>query len=271
MNNPLTPDKVQPPSSLSLANAQTGDIPVALRDTPQVPKKPRFSKGLVLAGIAAMGGVSLLTGGLVSLQMRQSQNETAIANPAPNPSASPNASASPTPGSNSYTILGHLPYTEAPRSELEPIVSDGSILMRRAAARSFQAMVAAARQEGVSLVPISAFRSKTDQDYLFFNVKADRGQVASERAKVSAPPGYSEHHTGYAVDIGDGNTPATNLSQTFEQTAAYRWLQANAAHFSFELSFPKNNRQGVSYEPWHWRFVGDRNSLETFYKARSMK
>jgi len=48
-------------------------------------------------------------------------------------------------------------------------------------------------------------------------------------------------------------------------------LSANAARYSFELSFAKNNRQGVSYEPWHWRYVGDRDSLETFYKAQNLK
>jgi D-alanyl-D-alanine carboxypeptidase len=108
-----------------------------------------------------------------------------------------------------------------------------------------------------------------DQNYLFFDVKAQRGQTAQKRAEVSAPPGYSEHHTGYAVDIGDATTPALDLNPNFEKTAAFQWLQANATHFNFELSFPRNNLQGVNYEPWHWRFVGDRPSLETFYKARN--
>jgi zinc D-Ala-D-Ala carboxypeptidase len=103
---------------------------------------------------------------------------------------------------------------------------------------------------------------------LFFDLKAQNGEVATERADVSAPPGYSEHHTGYAVDIGDGSLPATDLEVSFETTPAFKWLQKKAAHYNFELSFPKNNPQGVSYEPWHWRFVGDRNSLETFYKDR---
>jgi D-alanyl-D-alanine carboxypeptidase len=71
-------------------------------------------------------------------------------------------------------------------------------------------MSAAAGQAGVALIPISGFRSATDQQHLFFDVKAERGQVTTKRAEVSAPPGYSEHHTGYAVDIGDGNTPGTN-------------------------------------------------------------
>ncbi|MEM7758056.1 MAG: D-alanyl-D-alanine carboxypeptidase family protein, partial [Cyanobacteria bacterium P01_A01_bin.40] len=80
---------------------------------------------------------------------------------------------------------------------------------------------------------------------------------------------YSEHHTGYAVDIGDGNAPATHLETDFANTAAFRWLEQNALKYSFELSFPPDNKQGVSYEPWHWRFVGDRDSLETFYKVRN--
>jgi D-alanyl-D-alanine carboxypeptidase len=47
-------------------------------------------------------------------------------------------------------------------------------------------------------------------------------------------------------------------------------LQNNAAQYSFELSFPENNPQGINYEPWHWRFVGDSHSLETFYKAQQL-
>jgi D-alanyl-D-alanine carboxypeptidase len=65
--------------------------------------------------------------------------------------------------------------------------------------------------------------------------------------------------------------PAANVSPDFEHTAAFKWLEANAARYSFEISFPKGNAQGVSYESWHWRFIGDINSLETFYKARGKK
>jgi zinc D-Ala-D-Ala carboxypeptidase len=168
-------------------------------------------------------------------------------------------------------VLGHLPYSEAPSSELQAITSDGRIRMRKAAADEFKRMQAAAEADGINLVPISGFRSLKDQDQVFFGLKQQRGQEATKRAEVSAPPGYSEHHTGYAIDVGDGKVPATNLSQNFEETAAFRWMQKNAPRYNFEISFPKNNKQGVSYEPWHWRFVGDRDSLETFYKAKSLK
>lgn len=162
-------------------------------------------------------------------------------------------------------LLGHRAYEEAPVESLVPIVADGSIRLRAAAAARFQEMVAAARADGISLVPLSGYRSVQEQQYLFFGIKAERGQRAEERATVSAPPGYSEHHTGYAIDIGDGTRPNAHLQESFERTAAFRWLRDNAAFYGFELTFERDNSAGVSYEPWHWRFVGDRDSLETFY------
>lgn len=166
------------------------------------------------------------------------------------------------------SLLGHLAYEEAETAELIPLADHRSILLQPAAAAQFEAMVAAAAARGVYLMPISGFRTVEDQQYLFFEIKAERGQTASTRAEVSAPPGFSEHHTGYAIDIGDANLPNADLSVAFEDTPAFEWLDENAARYSFELSFPEGNEQGVQYEPWHWRFVGDSDSLETFYLAR---
>ncbi len=87
---------------------------------------------------------------------------------------------------------------------------------------------------------------------------------------VSAPPGFSEHSTGFAIDVGDGLAAATNLSPSFDQTPAYAWLQANAARYHFALSFPRGNAQGVSYEPWHWRFEGSAESLQLFESAQRL-
>ncbi len=165
-------------------------------------------------------------------------------------------------------LLGHLPYEEAPVSEMTLI--GGGLKLRSAATKSFQSMKAAAKLAGVNITTISAFRSIAEQQHLFFGVKAQRTQTATKRAEVSAPPRYSEHHTGYAVDLGDGNAPGANLRQDFDQTAAYQWLKANVSRYSFELSFPQGNAQGVSYEPWHWRYVGNSDSLKTFAKARKM-
>jgi zinc D-Ala-D-Ala carboxypeptidase len=178
--------------------------------------------------------------------------------------------AKPTPDADGR-MLNHYPYGETTPDNLEAITADGSFRLHHKASKAYREMSAAAQADGVTLVPLSAFRSIKDQQELFFEVSRERNQRPQERANVSAPPGHSEHHTGYAIDLGDGAVPAVNLSPDFENTEAFKWLQNNAARFSFELSFPQANPQGVSYEPWHWRFVGDSASLEMFYKARNVK
>lgn len=242
------------------------DIPAALRDTPDPGSKLRLQPlVLVIGGIAGFVLLAVISGFLffVTAPKKTIDSQPVAANFTPTPTNTPDIS--------NDSVLGHLGYSEAPESELLAITADGRIKMRQAAGEKYKAMVEAARSAGVTLVPISGFRSIKDQEQLFFDVGAQRNQTPAQRAALSAPPGHSEHHTGYAVDIGDGKVPATNLQANFENTKAYQWLQANAARFGFEMSFPKDNPQGVSYEPWHWRFVGDRNSLETFYKAKNLK
>jgi len=69
---------------------------------------------------------------------------------------------------------------------------------------------------------------------------------------VLAPPGFSEHHSGAAVDIGSPDCKP--LDAHFDAMPAYAWLSANANRFGFFLSFPKDNVFGFIYEPWHWRY-----------------
>ena len=169
-------------------------------------------------------------------------------------------------------LFGHHPYAEAPLSQLRTIgrAGDGyEIRLREAAYKSYLSMDAAAKADGVDLVVISGFRTIAEQQELFFEISKQRNQTPAQRAKVSAPPGHSEHHTGYALDIGDSGMQSTHLSPNFEKTAAFQWLQNNAAKYGFEMSFPANNPQGVMYEPWHWRFVGNDDSLATFYKKQN--
>lgn len=260
-----------------VATSSMEDIPEALREVESPSPQPR-SQRVWLVGLLVGWGAIALFAGLWFASLSQSSSRTTTSQKsqaAPTTEPSPTSTEAVNNSRHSPDIVlgksGHFAYKEAPGAELQPIAADGRLKLRKAAAQQYNAMVAAARAQGVILVPISGFRSAAEQQHLFFDVKAQRGQVAAERATVSAPPGYSEHHTGYAVDVGDGRVPATNLSPNFEKTAAFRWLQANAARYSFEKSFPKNNAQGVSYEPWHWRFVGDRDSLETFYKAKQLK
>lgn len=166
-------------------------------------------------------------------------------------------------------LLGHFPYPEAKHSELVSVAP--GLQLREDAAQSFLAMQRDAAAEGIALTLLSAFRSVDDQKQLFFSVKAQRNQTARDRAKVSAPPGFSEHSTGYAVDVGDLSQPHTHLSAAFTQTKAYRWLAQNAARYQFTLSFPAGNPQGVSFEPWHWRYEGSVNALRLFEPAQRLR
>ncbi|NET68209.1 MAG: D-alanyl-D-alanine carboxypeptidase family protein [Moorea sp. SIO1G6] len=261
MNNAGLPGE---PANLSeVTEVTVDDIPEAVRDRQDIKPRSRWQVTLLIIGLLAIGGIAF---SLIPMEPTpEAQSNLTPSGKATSTQSQTEASSQ---GNNADNILGHLPYSEVLSSQLQPITRDGRIKLEAAAAQKYKAMAAAARRQGVTLVPISGFRSVDQQKYLFFQVKEQRGQVASKRAEVSAPPGYSEHHTGYAIDIGDAMTPATNLSPEFENTAAFKWLEKNAAFYSFELSFPRDNPQGISYEPWHWRFVGDTKSLETFYKGK---
>ena len=120
-----------------------------------------------------------------------------------------------------------------------------------------------AKKDGIYLVFLSGYRSVNLQNDIFYSLKSIRNQEASERARVSAPPGYSEHSTGFAIDIGDATQRETDFETEFENTDAFKWLKKNAAKFHFKLSFSKNNKH-IDYEPWHWRYEGSIEALKVF-------
>jgi D-alanyl-D-alanine carboxypeptidase len=114
-------------------------------------------------------------------------------------------------------------------------------------------MVSAAQRDHIDLQIVSAFRSVDYQCDLLKN-KLAKGQNIDEILRVNAAPGYSEHHTGCAIDITtEGCDP---LSEEFEATEAFRWLQENGQRFGFSLSYPRDNPVGIVYEPWHWACQG---------------
>jgi zinc D-Ala-D-Ala carboxypeptidase len=118
-----------------------------------------------------------------------------------------------------------------------------------AAAQAWRAMKSAATVDGIALYLISAYRSFERQCEIL-REKLARGQSIAEILSVSAPPGYSEHHTGRALDIGA--SPDDVLEESFERSQAYAWLVDHAAAHGFHLSYPRDNRYGYRYEPWHW-------------------
>ena len=247
------------------------DIPIARRDRfiPDVTtltnlrqQRKTLTRGLYFALGLALAAITLAVGTLLfrSPSIVTTQGSEVV------PKVTTATTATVNQDQPADSLLGHLSYQEAPGKDLKRM--DNGLKLRSTALPKFQAMTAAAKAAGVKLSTISAFRSIADQEKIFFEIKAQRKQAPEKRAEVSAPPRHSEHHTGYAVDLGDANNSALNLKPEFETTAAFKWLTANAARYSFEMSFPKGNTQGVAYEPWHWRYVGDSNSLETFYRAR---
>jgi D-alanyl-D-alanine carboxypeptidase len=166
------------------------------------------------------------------------------------------------------TSLGHMAYKVADPARVVPVDDKGEVLMMPRAARAFKALREAALADGIQLVALSGYRTLKKQRDLFFDGAAQKGETVRARARVCAPPGYSEHHTGYSVDVGDAAHVDSKLVLTFRDTPAFRWLAANAARFHFEMSFPHGNKQGVEYEPWHWRYVGSIDSFRTFFPAR---
>lgn len=121
-------------------------------------------------------------------------------------------------------------------------------------AAAWQVLKLAAAEDGIVLLMVSAFRS-VDYQADIIRRKLGKGQTIDEILRVLAPPGYSEHHSGRAIDIGSDECP--DLGEQLETTSAFHWLASNAQRFQFFLSFPRDNRFGYVYEPWHWCYRGD--------------
>lgn len=117
------------------------------------------------------------------------------------------------------------------------------------AALRWRQMAVSAESEGIRLLLVSGFRSFDYQAELI-RKKLAQGQAIAEILRVNAAPGFSQHHTGLAVDIA---TPGSRpLTEDFEHSDAFRWLTANAALFGFSMTYPRENPWGFIYEPWHW-------------------
>jgi D-alanyl-D-alanine carboxypeptidase len=143
-------------------------------------------------------------------------------------------------------------YTEAVCLEVAELSADGrEHLLTTQAADAWRSLRAAAQRDGITLFIVSAFRSIERQTEIIRR-KLVAGVAIEEILAVSAPPGYSEHHTGRAVDLSTPDSPLLEIG--FEKTAAFRWLEDHANSFGFYLSFPLGNSSGFQFEPWHWCF-----------------
>lgn len=124
-------------------------------------------------------------------------------------------------------------------------------VLQNAAGIAWKKMQSTANEAGVELIPYSGFRSiKLQRNLIKGQLRA--GKNIDDILSRLAIPGYSEHHTGKAIDIISKDV--IKLDESFESTDAFKWLQQNAEAFGFELSYPRNNPYGIIYEPWHWCF-----------------
>ena len=134
---------------------------------------------------------------------------------------------------------------------------------------AFLEMQKAAAADGVTVWMQSGYRSVKYQTGLYerkTKYYTDRGYDTATAKEMAAavvnPPGYSEHNCGLAADL---NSPEhTGLDEGFENTTAFRWLCEHAVEYGFILRYPKGaeDKTEITYEPWHWRYVGRENAAK---------
>ncbi|MEA1084109.1 M15 family metallopeptidase [Sphingomonas sp. M6A6_1c] len=173
-------------------------------------------------------------------------------------------------------VYGHLPYGDAPPDELVPAPAGFALngcMLRRDAISDLERLLAAAQGDPAvmgQLRALSCHRSIIRQASVFCREHPDAGgDPDATRAISVAPPGHSEHSTGYALDFAV--RPANGCPDAeacMAATPAARWLVANAPRFGFEMSFPGGNKQNVKWEPWHWRWVGTSATAPGAARAR---
>ena len=140
-------------------------------------------------------------------------------------------------------------------AEAEELIDVGPNIIGRsqrltpATARAWADMTAAAATDSIELLMVSGFRSIEYQAQLITN-KLEAGQTIEAILKVNTAPGFSQHHTGRAIDIA---TPGVRpLIETFDTSPAFQWLNKRAGSFGFQMPYGYNNEWELTYEPWHW-------------------
>ena len=139
--------------------------------------------------------------------------------------------------------------------------------LQTVACDAFLEMQKAAAADGVTVWMQSGYRSVKYQTNLYEKKTQyyrdqgyDEATAKEKAAAIVNPPGYSEHNCGLAADL---NSPEhTGLDEGFENTAAFRWLCEHAGEYGFILRYPKGaeDKTEITYEPWHWRYVGTENA-----------
>lgn len=117
---------------------------------------------------------------------------------------------------------------------------------------AFIDMYTDAKEEGLSIIITSGFRTYDTQEELYEEYQDELGKEEADR--VAARPGFSEHQTGLCIDVMN----YTSTMEDFEETQEFKWMQKNAYKYGFILRYPKDKEYitGYDYESWHYRYVG---------------
>ena len=141
---------------------------------------------------------------------------------------------------------------QAEALRLESVGADAAgrpVLLAPRAAAAWRSLSAAASADGLNPVLVSGFRS-FERQRAIVAAKLGRGEPLEAILAASAYPGFSEHHTGRAVDIGGPGS--SDLTERFESNREFSWLVRHAARFGFRITYPRGNAHGIAFEPWHW-------------------
>ena len=147
------------------------------------------------------------------------------------------------------------PKTYVPADLVTPAVPHTNVpQLRRVAAAALITMFGAAKRDGITLYSLSAYRSYATQTSIFNRNLQQLGRATT--LGLTAKPGYSEHQTGLADDLGDGTS--CDLAVCFESHPAAKWLAKNSWRYGWILRYPLGYTKvtGIQTEPWHFRYIG---------------
>lgn len=159
-----------------------------------------------------------------------------------------------------FIVNGNYALPEGYKPTLAEAVKGSGVQLDYRVAPYYQAMYDAAKNDGITLTPVSGYRSYERQKNNFenrikqyMNEGMNKTEATKKAAEIIMIPGSSEHNAGLAMDI-------CSLSESFENTDEFAWLNEHAADYGFILRYPKAAEKreitGVTYEPWHYRYVG---------------
>ena len=137
-----------------------------------------------------------------------------------------------------------------------------NIYMQPEAAEALEALFAGAKEDGITLLATSGFRSYSTQKAIFER-KLEKMSERAANASV-AKPGYSEHQTGLAMDVEGQSSLGMGLVEDFGETPEGKWLAQHCHEYGFIIRYPKGKTDitGYIYEPWHIRYVGKEAAAE---------